>query len=212
MPDRIRCSVFAVSVCSLILSTGAAAQLRVEVGATVGYYSPMGSFRPATAHSTNLPSAPSDLSGAEYAAQLRLWISRVGVEIAGATSASVVGGGITPEGETPTTKARLSTGTAQLLYRVTSSESRMRVWVGAGGGVIRHGGHTYEPFGSPVNGGGVVSIGSAFRIRRGLSAEAGVTTIIYDLNIHGVESGVDLSERGREVDASFRTGLSYGWP
>ena len=77
----------------------------------------------------------------------------------------------------------VSTGSAQLLFRLSGNGSRARVWLTAGGGAIQHGGSTYAPFGKPVNFAGVFGLGSAIRITGGLSAEAGVTSMVYDLNI-----------------------------
>ncbi|MBK5189355.1 MAG: hypothetical protein JJD97_14020 [Gemmatimonadaceae bacterium] len=197
----------------LVLANGAAAQIRVELGASVGLYSPLGSFQPASVYSMALPNGPDQLSGSAVGGELRLWIvPRIGVELAGATSSSSVGGGNTPEGYAPSTPARVSTGTAQLLFRVTREESRMRMWLGAGAGAVQHGGKAYDAFGNPVNYGGVLGVGGAMRLSGGLSADFGVTSMIYHLNIRGTPAtDVGLSERGRQVDLVLRTGLSYGW-
>jgi hypothetical protein len=42
---------------------------------------------------------------------------RVGLELAGSTTASSVGGGATPEGGRPAVPARVNVGTAELLFR-----------------------------------------------------------------------------------------------
>ena len=78
---------------------------------------------------------------------------------------------------------------------------------------MQHGGHAYAPFGNPVNYGGVVGIGSAIRLTKGLNADLAFATTIYHMNMDGPNSGLlsDISERGTQVDAQFRTGLSYGF-
>lgn len=60
-----------------------------------------------------------------------------------------------------------------------------------------------------MNFAGVFSAGSAIRIIGGLSADVKVTSMIYNFNAHATQAGESLSERGRQVDMVFRTGLSY---
>ncbi|MBA2684677.1 MAG: hypothetical protein H0U66_09325 [Gemmatimonadaceae bacterium] len=214
MTSFVSRSSLAVAICSLVLTSSAVAQIKVEVGASVGMYSPVGGFKSASVHSSSLPNSASDLSGASFGAQLRLWVApRVGFQLAGATSSTEVGNGLfSPGGRTPTTNASISTGSAQLLFLVTPEAGTARVWLGAGGGAIRHGGSTYEPFGTPVNYGAVMSVGSAIRIRGGLSANLGLTSMIYNLDIRGTAAtDPGLSERGQQVDLLVHTGLSYSW-
>jgi hypothetical protein len=214
MSTLVRRSTLAVAVCSVALVSVARAQVKIELGATMGLYSPLGSFQPAQIHSTSLPDSPGSLGGAAYGAQLRLWVApRLGFELAGAMASSTFGGGATPGGRGSSfTSARVSTGTAELLFRVTGDESRARVWLGAGAGAVQHGGDAYANFGNPVNYGGVLGVGSAIRISGGLSADVGVSSMIYNLNIRGNASNdPGLSERGTQVDMLLRTGLSYSW-
>ncbi len=213
MTRHVSRSALAIAIATIASASTAVAQMKVEVGASIGLYSPMGNFRPAPVYWTNLPHGPSDLSGSAIGGELRLWVApRVGLQLAATTTSSTVGGGATPEGEAPTTSARISTGTAQMLFRVTGDASRARIWLGAGGGAIQHGGLTYAPFGKPVDYGAVASVGSAIRIRGGLSADLGLTSLIYNLNIRGTAAtDPNLSERGRQVDMLVHTGLSYSW-
>ena len=107
-------------------------------------------------------------------------------------------------------------GSAQILFRATGDDSRARVWFGAGAGAVQHGGSAYEPYGNPVNWAEVLSVGSAFRISGGLSADVGVTTMMYNLDV-GVRRGVlspaqqQVTESGGQFDLLLRTGLSYSW-
>jgi hypothetical protein len=213
MTSRVRCSALAVAISSVALASAAVAQVKVELGATIGHYSPLGSFGPASVYSTNLPGDPDALSGSALGGQLRLWVApRIGLQLAATTTSSTVGGGGTPEGEAPTTSARVSTGSVQLLFRLTNDGSRARAWFGAGGGAIQHGGATYAPFGKPVNYGAVFGLGSAIRLAGGLSADLGVTSMVYDLDIRGTpQTDVGLREHGRQVDMLMQTGLSYSW-
>jgi hypothetical protein len=213
MTTRVRRTTLAIAVASTVLATGALAQMKIELAANIGRYSPLGSFEPAEAYSTGLPNSPSSLAGAALGGELRLWVApRIGFALSGSTVSSTVGGGATPNGFAQSNSARVSMGSAQLLFRVTGDNSRARVWVGAGGGAVEHGGAAYEPYGSPVNSAGVLSLGSAIRIAGGLSADVGVTTMIYNLDARlrsQLAFDTPVTERGRQTDMLLRTGLSY---
>jgi hypothetical protein len=213
MTSRVRCSALAVAISSVALASAAVAQVKVELGATIGRYAPMGSFQPASVYSTALPSDPGQLAGLALGGQLRVWVApRIGFELAAVTTSTSTGGSFTPNGAHPGSTARVSMGTAELLFRLTSDASRARVWLGAGGGAVQHGGSAYAEFGNPVNYGGVLGVGSAIRIVGGLSADAGVSWMIYNLNIRGSAlNNPGLMERGTQADMLLRTGLSYSW-
>lgn len=211
MPNSVRRIAFVLAVSSMVPVSGARAQMKVELGATIGFYSPLGSFNPARAYWERLPRDPSDLSGTEFGGELRWWVApRFGIALAGSTVASTIAGGSTYYDYTPSTPTRVSTGSAQLLFRVTGDNSRARAWVSAGGGLVQHDGFAYNQLGKPVNFAGVFGLGSAVRIVGGLSADVGVTSMIYDLDVRGTpQNNVQLSERGRQFDMFLRTGLSY---
>jgi hypothetical protein len=213
MTCNVSRSALALAIATIASASTAVAQMKVELGATIGRYNPLGSFQPADAYSTALPNTPGTLAGAALGGQLRVWVApRIGIELAGSTASSTIPGGFTPGGFVPGTNARVSMGSAQLLYRITGDDSRARVWLGAGGGAIQHGGDAYASFGKPVNYGGVFGVGSAIRITGGLNADVGVSSMIYNLDIRG-DAATDpgLRERGTQVDMLLRTGLSYSW-
>ena len=211
MSSRVSCGAFLAAVISVAFASNASAQ-RIELGATIGAYSPLGSFDRTSVHAMNLPNGPGDLGGAALGGELRLWIApRIGLAFAGSTVSSDVGGGIAPGGYRPPTNARVSEGSAQLLFRVTGDGSRARAWLSAGAGLVNHGGAAYEQFHKPTNVAGVFGAGSAIRISGGLNAELGLTTMIYTLNAStpGPPTPYRVSERGRQTDLLLRTGLSY---
>jgi hypothetical protein len=209
---RVLSSIAAGAVLVSCFANRSAAQMQIELGATIGYYSPLGSFQPVSVHSTELPSSPSSLSGTALGAAVRLWfVPRLGLEVAGSTTGSSVGGGSTPNGSRPSVPARVDAGTVQLLFRVTGDANPTRVWLGAGTAVIRHGGVAYEVFGKPLSYGGVVGLGSAFRITGGLNATVGLSTMIYNIDFRGSRFE-PVEERGTQVDMMLRTGVSYSWP
>ena len=212
MTSRVSRSTLAVVLASMALAAPVVAQIRVEIGGTVGRYSPAGSFEPTSVYSTQLPRNPDQLSGVALGGLLRVWVARIGVQVDATTTSVTEGGGSTPGGYKSPTAARVSTGSAQLLVRLTGDGGRTRAWLGAGAGSIHHGGAAYEPYGSPVNYGGVVSVGSAIRLIAGLSADLGLTSMIYDLNVRGsAQTDPRISERGRQVDLLMHAGLSYSW-
>lgn len=203
----------AIATLTAALASQSAAQIRVEVGATLGHYKPFGSFAPASVSMVSLPHAPSALAGTALGGQFRVWVApRFAIQLAGSTATSSVGGGSTPNGYAPAVSARVSMATAEVLYQLTGRDHRARIWLEAGGAVVRHGGDAYKPFGFPVNRGGVAGIGSAIRLAGPLSVELGLTTIVYRMNMHGT-AATDLRvlERETQVDARFHTGLSVGW-
>src|SRR4051812_19615412 len=63
MFERIVSGVIASAAFTLAAARPALAQVSVEIGATVGYYSPMGSFKREYLQSMDLPRSPSDLDG-----------------------------------------------------------------------------------------------------------------------------------------------------
>ena len=214
MIDRFIAIVVEGAVLVSALASPATAQTRVEIAATIGRYAPLGSFEPASVYSVRLPMDASSLSGTAFGGQLRLWATpRLGIQIAGTTASSSVGGGLVPFGyDVAATSARVSMATAELLFQLTGVNHRARVWLGAGGAAVRHGGEAYAPFGNPVNYGGAAGVGSAIRLAGPLNVELGVTTVVYRMNMRGTAAtDIGLMERGTQVDALFHTGLSYSW-
>ena len=212
MPSIVRRSMLAISIASLVLTTGAHAQIKVELAANIGHYSPLGSFEPAAGYSVGLPNDPGALAGAAFGGEVRLWVApRIGFALGGSTVSSTFGGVATPNGFAPPVSARVSMGSAQLLFRLTGDNSRARIWFGAGGGAVQHGGSAYASYGNPVNAAGVLSLGSAIHIAGGLSADLGVTSMIYSLDVSRPHLAFEtpVTERGQQVDLLLRTGLSY---
>ena len=213
MLRKVGCSALVIAACAMSVASSARAQFSVEIGATIGRYAPLGSFNRTAVYDVSLPRSPGDLGGAALGGELRVWIApRLGVAFTGSTVSTRLSGVSTPNGYHPPKSARVSAGSAELLFRVTGDGSRARAWVSAGGGLVKHGGDVYERYDDPVNFTGVVGVGSAIRIKGGLNAELGVATMIYNMNISGDKLGFapgELSERGTQVDMLLRTGLSY---
>ena len=93
------------------------------------------------------------------------------------------------------------------LYEVASSE-RTKFWLGAGRGLVRHGGDSYGSYGSPTSLAGTVGIGSNIRVRGRVSAALGLTTYLYFLEV--IDSRNTL-QRGFQVDPLVQAGLVWVW-
>jgi hypothetical protein len=211
MPRRMTTHLLLFAWASLAWQATAEAQVRLDVGPTIGLYAPVGDFRPAAYYSTALPASPQDLAGFAFGAQGRLWLApRVGVQVEGAVVSRHVGGGATPGGLVPATAARVFTSTLQLLYSLSAPASRPRVWLSAGGALVHHGGAAYAPYRGRTDLGGVVGLGSAIAIRPRLSVTAGLGMLVYQMALR--DSQGILVEHGAQVDVRLQAGLTWSWP
>jgi hypothetical protein len=206
------CVMFIVGV-AIAAPTPAAAQVRFELGPFVAAYAPLGSFRAGDYVSTALPIKPSDLSGLAWGGQGRLWVTpRVGIQVQAAVANSRFGGGVpTPGGFITTPKdATVVTLTAQVAYRPLRSSPA--VVLSAGVGMVRHGGEAYDwPAFQGLNPLAVaVGLASDFHITHWLTATLGVTTLLYDLDVH--DSFNQHFERGLQADLLPHVTLALGSP
>lgn len=196
-----------VMALTLLAVRPAGTQVGFDVGPLVALYAPTAGFDPAY-YSTALPNAPSDLSGVAWGGEGRLWLGqRFGLQIQAAVAASSVGGGNTPGGPAPATPARVLTATVQALYTVYAKPRTARVWLGVGGGLVRHGGTAYAPYGAPASPSGALGLGSAIPVSRHLSATIGLNTLLYYMDLR--DSNRKKLERGFQVDALVHLGLSW---
>ena len=141
-----------------------AAQASIDVGPFLALYAPQGDFEPAAYYTTRLPGSPQDLRGAAWGMQVRTWLTQhFGVQGHFAMSSSTVGGVFSPAGPTPHRTARVLTTSVMAVARRDSAVRGMQIYVGAGPGVIHHGGEAYEPYRSPVQLASVLGPGSQFQ-------------------------------------------------
>lgn len=176
-------------------------QMIVEVGPLVALYTPVGTLNQ-NAVLYALPSKASDLRGVAWGAQGRVWLTpKLGVQVQGAAASSRFGGGVvinTPGGQyvTRPIRAQVLTVSAEALYRPVPTI--VPLWVGAGAGVVRHGGDAYALFGRPSSLAGVLGLGFDTHMGRHVTAAFGITTLFYSLNFKGM---------GNTFDLGFRTDL-----
>ena len=162
------------------------AQRVVQVGPAVGAYLPIGRFNNSTIFSTEMPSTPSELRGVAWGARGRLWLQPSwGVQVQAMVSSRHVGGGVfVPSGGVTSPRtARITMVDAEAIYR--PSTASWPVWLGAGLGVIDHGGSAYG--GPGVEGQtsltGTVVTGIDWHLSKALVATLGATAWLYPLGV-----------------------------
>jgi hypothetical protein len=194
----------------------ARAQATVEVGPFVSAYAPVGTFGTPDFHGNPLPTKASDLRGVAWGALARLWFSpRVAIELQGAVTSSRFDGGeyticgVPPSGcsLTPAKEARVVTLAAQVLYR--PSPIGFPLWLGAGAGVVQHGGAAYANagIGAPSRFAGTLGFGCDQPLGRRLTAALGVNAFLYALNV-GDGFGGNIV-RGFHADVLARVALTW---
>lgn len=207
----VRPSILIALALVAVLAAPATAQTRYDIGPLLGLYAPIGNFRPTPYYTTILPNSPSDLTGLAWGGQGRIWFTRrFGVQLQVASASSTVGGGCTPGGCFSGRPARVLTASAQGLYTSSSPPQRVRVWLGAGAGLVHHGGAAYAPFSSPLQFATALGIGSAISLGGHVTASLGVTTLLYYIDVSD-STGTSL-EHGFQVDPLIHAGLSWGGP
>ena len=183
----------------------AEAQHSVDVEPIVGLYAPGGSYdHSASYFRVGTPERPRDNAGTAYGANARLWFMRdFGLQLQGVTSTADHPTVITPGGPFASS-SRVTALTAQLLYS-PHLPARARVWIGAGGGRIKHGGSAYAAYGSPSRAVIASGAGGSLRIWRELSATAGIDGLFYDWKLSDSNG---TYQSGTETDVVAHLGLS----
>jgi hypothetical protein len=194
-----------------LIHGSADAQIRLDVGPLVAYYAPLGTFQPEQVHSTALPGRPSDLSGIALGGHVTVWpAQRFGVQLQAASASSkAFGGGYTPGGYFPSQSAEVVTASVEVLFNLVSPRQKDRLWVGAGPGLVEHGGAAYAGVSAPTQLATVAEFGSAISVGRNLDLNLGVTTFFYNITVSAFGNTL---EHGSQVDPLFRAGFSWVGP
>ncbi|MFL5560654.1 MAG: hypothetical protein ACJ79K_04180 [Gemmatimonadaceae bacterium] len=182
------------------------AQRSIDIEPIVGLYAPVGSYDHAASYfRVGTPESPRDNAGTAFGANARLWIMRnFGVQLQGVTSTADHQTVATPGGGAYSTSSRVTALTAQLLYS-PSLPARARVWIGAGGGTIKHGGTAYAAYGTPSRAVIALGAGGSIPIWRGLSAGAGIDGLFYNWEL---SDAAGTYQGGTETDLVAHLGLS----
>ena len=188
-----------------LLPAAAGAQRGIELGPFVAIYAPVGSYRhEAPYFRAGTPDDPRDNRGLAWGAQGRIWVSRrFGLEVRGAVS-SARRVGYTPAGPRYDTSRVLSV-TAQALYKISPTSAKSALWLGAGGGGIRHSGSSYAPYGSPTHAVGAFGVGSSVPLGRRIVASLGVTGFGYHF---AVSDSAGSYQRGWQQDLLAHAGVA----
>lgn len=160
------------------------AQVSVEIGPVVGYYSPLGGFDDASVYRTSLPRTPQGLRGFAWGGEVRAWFGkRVGAEVDAMIAHSEVPRIFSPGGPVGPTPANVTTFTAQGLFRFGGDPSSHQLWVSGGIAAVRHGGDAYEPHGTPRDLGPVAGIGAQVGLAHQLRATFGINLVMYTFDV-----------------------------
>lgn len=176
------------------------AQRVLDVGPVLGAYLPMGTFGHPNETSTP-PSSPSELRGQAWGGSARAWFNESwGVQLQGMGTSRVVGNGvITPGGfNVPPETARVIGVNGEAVYRPNVAFKPW--WIGAGLGVVNHGGEAYDHphIEGRTSAAFTAGTGLDWRIGHSVLARIGATTWLYSLDVHS-GPGAYL-ERGFQAD------------
>jgi hypothetical protein len=191
----------------LLVPAAVSAQRSVEIGPLVAFYSPAGNFdHPGGFFRVGTPDKPSDNRGVAWGGEARLWLNhRLGLQLQGATSSVDHPSVITPGGASPVTSSRMTSATAQAMLGLLPASARTRLWVSAGGGMIRHSGTAYDRYGSPTNAVAALGLGSAIALSHGVGANVGVTSLLYHWELTDLGT---MYQHGFENDVLLHAGLT----
>ena len=129
---------------------------------------------------------------------------RFGLQLQGMTSSADHPTVNTPAGP-QTSSTRVTSATAQAVYRLSPPSMQSRFWLSAGGGMIRHSGSSYVAYGNPIHAAGALGVGSIVALTRSAGASFGVTSLLYRWNLSDSRG---LYQRGAETDVMAHAGLT----
>ena len=153
--ECLRKIVWAASAVVFVAGGRSLATQGIELGASVGWYQPLGSFRLGSFATTDLPEQATDLRGIAWGGEARLLLrERAGIEAIITSAASTTPGCTCPGGhDLPPTGQRVNIAALDVFYHRAITPSSIAV--GLGPAMIEHGGNGYGRYGSPKSWGGV---------------------------------------------------------
>jgi hypothetical protein len=206
MEGSMKRSFVALFLCAAMIPAAADAQRALEVEPLVGAYTPHGSYEHTAAYfRVGTPESPRDNAGTAYGANARLWLTReFGVQLQGITSRADHPTAFTPGGGAFATSTRITSLTAQALFR-PQLPTRAQLWLSAGGGTIKHAGTAYTPYGSPSRTTLALGAGGTVPIWRSVSVAGGVDGLFYDW---ALSDSYGMYQSGTQTDVVAHLGLS----
>jgi hypothetical protein len=194
------------SIWGFMVPAVASAQRSVEIGPLFALYAPTGSYHhQADYFRVGTPEHPDENGAAAWGGEGRFWMNRrLGLQLQGVTSSANHATVNTPAGAFASS-TRVTSVTAQAVYVLSPGFATSRLWLAAGGGMMRHSGSAYTPYGSPTNPVGAVGLGSSIALSRSLAASIGVTSLLYHWQLSDSRG---LYQRGFETDVLAHAGLA----
>lgn len=196
-----------IFILALVIPAAAEAQQSVEVGPLFGFYAPVGTYHhEADYFRVGTPEHPDENRGTAWGVEARFWKNRkLGLQVQAVTSSADHPTLNSPAGPIEGSSTQVTSVTAQAVYVLSPASSASRFWLSAGGGVIRHSGAGYVPYGSPTNPAGALGLGAAIALPHGLSANLGIASLLYHWELSDSRG---LYQRGFETDVLMHAGLT----
>ncbi|HEY4312803.1 MAG TPA: hypothetical protein VGN12_25355 [Pirellulales bacterium] len=155
------------------------AQLLVQPGLVLGYYTPSGSQ-----HSVDGPNIPANFGGPMVGAEISLWTRhRIGFRASGSRIVIDHTAIPNPGGFTPLQGGEVVLGALLAAFDLSPQRNRA-VWFGVGPGFIHHGGDAFASSGSPTETVGVFALGTQIPLGHAWSLGLSATEHIYEY--HGI--------------------------
>lgn len=199
----------ALVVCTACLAEALPGQIVVELGPRVGRYVSMSRIEGGVVTSGGVPDHPSDLTGIAWGGAVRVWLgARLGLAAQAAIVPTRQLGGSTPGGgKSPDTRAVIAPVSLDVLFPIVATQP-LRVWAGAGVGVVRHGGSAYSSIGAPMRVAPSLELGGSLRLSDRLSTTADVLGMMYMYDIPDRTSTRSL-QRGWVTALALTLGLDW---
>ncbi len=212
-------SLLLVVVPALTASAPLQAQRGVDANALLGYYRPTGSFDPTLGYSAGLPTTPAQLQGAFKGGEVRVWLGRHwGLQALVGFARSTIAGPSAPApggAMLPPRRALVGAYTVETLYNLARAPRGVRVWLGAGPALVKHGGLVYAGYG-PTSLGGALGAGASVRLGPGFRALAGAGALLYPFTVETSPRLLVLTagpvQKGFRRDLEAHVGLGWGLP
>ena len=179
----------------------APAQVRMEITPVFGVYAGIATFeRPASGAPFDFAETLSQRNAVAVGLQATAWVGTgVGIRALGYTAASAVGPDNQDILDRKPVPANVTTFGLMALIPLSEFAARLRVYLSGGGALIVRGGDAYQGFSGTSSLGGIVGVGSQYRLSDRLSLQGDFQTVLYNLHL--------TDPTGVEYSSAFQTDL-----
>jgi hypothetical protein len=176
---RVRCLASLLAVGFALVPQSLRAQLLLQPGVILGYYTPSGSQ-----HSADGPNIPANFGGPMLGAEISLWTRyRIGFRASGSRIVIDHTETTNPGGFTPLEGGDVVISSLLATFDLSPQRNRA-VWLGVGPGLVHHGGDAFASSGSPTETASVVGLGT--QIPLGHAWSFGLSAIEHIYEYHGI--------------------------